>query len=251
MLLRLGIDAPSAQRLLRRAFVIAAWEKARNKPGRTTQSRIASMAGISRLEVRSILSQKKSRATLASSRQTTRIDTVVGGWRTDPLFLNTRGQPRALGLRGDRGTFEHLARKYGRDVTPKALQDEFVQRGLARVAERKIFLLNSARRKRREAISAESDLKSILSQLEGINFNSGRRAYVVRRAAVATPDFRAVQMLKGIAIRRIEVVLNSLAEMSSDRQPTRAKKSGLARRLLITAMIASESEEEKNEPKIR
>jgi hypothetical protein len=148
-------------------------------------------------------------------------------------------------LRGDKGTFEHLARKYGRDVTPKALQDEFVQRGLARVVDRKILLLKPGRRKRREAISAESDLKSIVSQLEGINFNSGRRAYVVRRATVATPDFRAVQMLKGIAIRRIEAVLNSLAEMSSDRLSITAKKGRLARRLLITATIATESEEEK------
>ena len=245
MLLRLGIDAPNAQRLLRRAFVIAARDKARTTSERTTQSRIASIAGISRLEVRSILSRGETRASLSISPQATRIETVVGGWRTDPQFLNARGQPRILGLRGDKGTFEHLAKKYGRDVTPKALQDEFVRRGIARIADRKILLLNPGRRKRREAVSAESDLKSLVSHLEGINFNSGRRAYVVRRATVAAPDMRAVRMLKGIALRRIEVVLNSLAEMSSDRQPLSAKKSRLARRLLITTMIASESEEEK------
>ena len=245
ILLRLGIDAPSAQRLLRRAFVIAARDKARNAPERTTQSRIASIAGISRLEVRSILSRVETRASSNLSLQATRIDTVIAGWRTDLLFLNARGQPRTLRLRGDRGTFEHLARKYGRDVTPKALQDEFVRRGLARIADRGIVLLNPGTRKRREAISAESDIKSLVSHLEGINFNSGRRAYVVRRAAVAAPDLRAVNMLKGIAIRRIEVVLNSLAEMSLDHQPLRPKTSRFARRLLITAMIASESEEEK------
>jgi len=244
MLLRLGIDAPNAQRLLRRAFVIAAWDRARNLPERTTQSRIASIAGISRLEVRSILSRGESLASLAFSRQTTRIEKAIGGWRTDPLFLNARGQPKALGLRGKRGTFEHLAKKYGTDVTPKALQDEFLQRGIARKGKRKIFLLNSDRESRPDAVSARADLKSIMSQLEGINFNSGRRAYVVRRATVATLDLRAVQMLKRIAVRRIDAVLNSLTEMSSDRHPPSPKKRRLARRLLITAMIASESEEE-------
>lgn len=244
ILLRLGIDAPNAQRLLRQAFVVAARDKARNMSERTTQSRIASIAGISRLEVRSILSRGENGDRAVLVRQSTRIDKVVEGWRTDPTFLKAQGQPRSLALRGDRGTFEHLAKKYGRDVTPKALQDELVQRGLARVTNKKISLLRSVRRKDPGVISAESDLKSIVAQLSGINFNSGRRAYVVHRATVATPDFRTVKMLKGIAIRRIEAVLNSMAEMSSEHQPLSAKKHRRVRRLLISATIASESEEE-------
>ena len=245
ILLRLGVDAPNAQRLLRQAFVIAARDKARNMSERTTQSRIASIAGISRLEVRSLLSRGEARVSAAFAHQSTRIEKVVGGWRTDPIFTKGRGQPRSLVLRGAQGTFEHLAKKYGRDVTPKALQDELVQRGLARVAHQKISLLSPGGRKRPDTISAESDLKSIVAHLGGINFNSGTRAYVIRRATVATPDRRTVQMLKGIAVRRIEAVLNSMAEMSSKRQPLNAKKDRRVRRLIITAMVASESEEEK------
>ena len=161
-----------------------------------------------------------------------------------PIFTKARGQPRSLALRGNNGTFEHLAKKYGRDVTPKALQNELVQRGLALVSNQKISLLRSVGRRDSGAISAESDLKSIVAQLSGINFNSGRRTYVVNHATVATPDQRTMQMLKGVAVRRIEAVLNSMAEMSSEHPALSAKKPRRVRRLLITAMIASESEEE-------
>lgn len=243
LLLRLGIDAPSAQRLLRTAFVLAAAEKARRMPDRTTQTRIASIAGISRLEVRSILSRSESLSGVSFVRSSTRIEKVTTGWRTDPLFLGVRGRARPLLLRGSRGSFEHLAKKYGRDVTSKSLRDELVQRGLARVKDKKIHLARTGGRRVSEAAFAESDLKSILSQLAGINFGSGRRAYAIRHATVASYDLKTVQMLKGIAIRRIDTVLNSMAEMSSELQPLSAKKARRARRLLITAMIATESEE--------
>jgi len=243
LLLRLGIDAPSAQRLLRTAFVLAATDKARRMPVRTTQSRIASMAGISRLEVRSILSRSKIHSGVSFVRTSTRIEKVTTGWRTDPLFLDSRGRARSLVLRGSKGSFEHLAKKYGRDVTSKSLRDELVQRGIARLTGQRIHLTGSDRRRGSEAAFAESDLKSILLQLGGIDFGSGSRAYAIRHATVASYDLKTVQMLKGIATRRIDSVLNSMAEMSSELQPLSAKKTRRARRLLITAMIATESEE--------
>lgn len=243
MLLRLGIDAPSAERLLRTAFVFAAADKARKMPNRTTQTRIASMAGISRLEVRTILSRGKSPSSANFLRTSSRLDKVIAGWRTNPLFLDVRGRARPLELRGSRGSFDQLAKKYGRDVTSKSLRDELVQRGLARVKDQRIYLVHAASQKTSETAFAESDLKSILSQLGGINFGSGKRSYAIRHATVASYDLRTVQMLKGIALRRIDTVLNSMAEMSSEHQPLSAKKARRARRLLITAMIATETEE--------
>ena len=240
VLLRLGIDAPNAQRLLRKSFVLAVREQTRSAGARATQSQIASIAGMSRLEVRTILSEK---ARYKSSRQSTRADQIISAWRTNPLFHDARGRPRHLDLKGSRGSFEQLVKKYGRDVTSKTLRDELVSRGLASLSGQKISLSTSSDRRKAEIASAEADLRFILSLIEDIALQSGRRTYSTKRIAVTAQDRKAVQMLRGIAMKRIDTVMSSLSAMSTPqlRQPSRTVRR--TRRLVITATVSSETED--------
>lgn len=237
--LRLGIDVPIAQRVLRKSFVLAVREQARSSGARPTQSQIASVAGMSRLEVRTILADK---ARFSRARQSTRVDQIITAWRTNPLFQDARGRPRHLDLKGTRSSFEHLVRKYGRDVTSKTLRDELVSRGLASLTGRKISLNVANDRLRAEIASAETDLRFILSLVEDIALQSGRRTYNTKRIAVTAQDRKAVQMLRGIAMRRIETVMSSLSAMSTP-QTRKSSSSRRARRLTITATVSSETEE--------
>lgn len=240
ILLRAGFDVPSAERLLRKAFVMASKETARALGSRATQSRIASIAGMSRLEVRTILADRGRRL---PERQSTRIDQVVAAWRSDSRFTDGRGRPKNLELKGPHGSFEHLVKKYGRDVTSKTLRDELLFRGIAVLSKRKICLVGESYRLRSDSVAVESDLRFLVSQLEEIDFRRGRRSYVNKSISVEAPDKKAIQMLKRVSVGRIATVLHSLSEVSA-RVPTRALKSrNLARRLIVKATVASETED--------
>jgi len=237
ILLRLGLDSPSAEWLLRRAFVSAALQKTGSSGKRPTQSELASIAGLSRLEVRTLLRDRHRK-----THPTSRIDQVVLGWENDPMFLDSRGKPSALELRGPGKTFDRLAKKYGRDVTTRTLRVELIRRKIAELKGKKLTLVQKGRHFSNDRIAAHTDLKFLVSQLGSIDFQLGRRAYLTRQSSVLVEDKKGVEMVKRIAVERLETVLSSLTEMSVDaRKFERSGRRG--RRLMITTIVATEAED--------
>jgi hypothetical protein len=236
--MRLGLDSPQSEKLLRTAFIHAALERTRFDDKRPTQSQIASLTGLSRLEVRTILGGKQKPGTP----QISRIDQVLVGWKTDPQFLDARGKPKPLDMRGPGTSFESLAKKYGRDVTPRTLREDLTKRGIAMARKRKLVLIQDRSKNSGDAIAAHADLKFLASHLNAIDFQLGRRSYVMRQGAIAAEDKRALEMLKRIAVTRLETVFSSLSAMSTDSRRARKAKRGKSRRLLITAVVAAEAE---------
>jgi len=171
ILLRLGLDSPRAERLLRRSFVAAALQKIQTGDQRPTQSKLASLAGLSRLEVRQIHRDQHHK-----SKRSTRIDQVLTGWKSDPMFLNTSGKPRPLDLYGAGKTFERLVKKYGRDVTVRTLRDEMIRRKLVVLKKNKLTLVQVGEKFSQDRKAAQSDLKFLTSQLTSTDFQLGRRA---------------------------------------------------------------------------
>ena len=97
---------------------------------RLNHSRIAAATGLTRKEVRTLSGLVKSGAVTAgrevAKQRTTR---VLHGWRTDPEFLDRRGNPVQLLIRGPGLTFHGLVRRYGGDVTPISVLNELVRSG--------------------------------------------------------------------------------------------------------------------------
>jgi hypothetical protein len=242
ILLRLGLDSPQSERLLRKAFVQAALNRVQLEPQRMTQARIASLTGLSRLEVRTILSGQPA---LVES-QTTRIDHLIHGWRTDPQFLDASGKPKQLVLRGPKSTFDGLAKKYGRDVTSRSLQEHLMRRGLVKIRNQKLVLLQKGGTPSDDARAAQNDLKFLSEHLAHIDFQFGRRAYVLRQGAISAGDRRTIEMLKRIAVTRLDTVFSSLAEMSVDSEYTKIRKKRNSRRLMVSAIVATEAEDKKS-----
>lgn len=237
--LRLGVDSPKAEGLLRRAFVFAAVQKLRTGEQRPTQSKFASLAGLSRLEVRTILGNRNSQ----KLRRWTRIDQIITGWKSDPLFLDSRGKPKPLNPRGSKKSFERLVKKYGRDVTARTLRDELIRRGIVVQRHKRLVLLTQTGTISPDLLAAQSDLKFLVSHLSGIDFRSGRRAYVTRQSALVSADKKGGEMLKRIALNRLETVLSSLADMSVDARSLKPSERHRARRLRVTAIVATEAED--------
>jgi hypothetical protein len=225
--------------MLRKAFVEAAVERVKATGLRPTQSNIASIAGITRLEVRSILRGDSPQAI----RQSTRLEQILAGWQTDSLFLDKQGRPRSLRIRDGKGSFEQLARKYGRDVTPKTLLDQLVRLKLVDFQGEVVSLLKTEATQGVDVAAAKADLKFLTSQLASLSSHKSRRSYVVRQSVIAARDLKSAGVAKRIAIERLETVLNSMNEISADRTPVSESKNRRLHRILVSAVVATESED--------
>jgi hypothetical protein len=241
ILLRAGLDAPRAEALLRRAFIAAA----RRMPvasHRMTQSQVASIAGVSRLEVRRTLTAMRSQPDAPLVRQNSRVSQLVEAWRTDKRFTTKDGEPRPLKVRGTNSSFGRLVQLYGRDVTKRTLRDQLLRLGLAKEVAGELWLIKAADLLRNNTADT-ADLRFIASQLKAIDFAIGRRVYTTRQISVTALNKKSVLAFRQIASGRLETVLNSLESMSSQADQTAARIKTSRHRLLVTATVATESDE--------
>jgi hypothetical protein len=241
ILIRAGFDLPRAERLLRQAFIVAAAKAARTTNQKVTQSQIASIAGVSRLEVRRNLSKAKSSSAELESRQRSRIERVIVGWRNDPRFGTKNGKPRALSFLGARSEFEALARKYGRDVTAKTLRVRLLSLGLVAVKAGKLRLQREAQ-KPGNFSAASADIRFIASQLANIDFEQGRRAYLTRRVSISARDKKTVLALRRIATTRLETFLSSLGSSSAGSRLKKDVDRNASHRLIVSSTVTIQTE---------
>jgi hypothetical protein len=225
--------------MLRHAFILAAQESALASGVRATQSQTASLAGLSRLEVRTALARTGPGRREASLNRRSRIDRIVDAWRSDPQFLDRHRRPKQLSMSGLRSGFHQLVKKYGRDVTPTALRNQLVLRGYAVERNGKLHLTGGSDRRKQQFSTA--DLRFLTSQLSDFNFQTGRRAYTTRRVAITSSEPKSVRVMRRIALERINAVLNSISELRIQESARRKSRSGKDTvRLMVTATVATE-----------
>lgn len=126
-LLGCGITVSEFRVAAQSAFVHAALSTARLQNSRVNQSAVAAVTGLSRTQVRALL-----RNPPASPPINARINAVISGWRTDPEFTDRDGKPLPLSVNNGRNTFLELVKKYGRDVSHRAILSEMRRLGFVR-----------------------------------------------------------------------------------------------------------------------
>lgn len=139
--LAVGVSSAEFARVARQAFVQAATERCRFRNGKVNHSLVAAMTGLSRVEVRRILtgtSTDDEVSVLDDSQSVA--DKIVAGWRTDPLFGDKQGRPRVLTSRGGKRSFSSLSRKYCERASPTAALQELQRRGLVKMAGDRVHL---------------------------------------------------------------------------------------------------------------
>ena len=137
-LISAGISLPQLQASLQIAFVRAASEGAKLRNARLNQSALAAMTGLNRGQIRSIL-----KATPSDSRAPDRLRSLVRGWTTDEEYLDSTGRPLVLPMRGKRTSFESLVKKYGGDITPRALAKELQRQNFVTSTSHRVRLKNA------------------------------------------------------------------------------------------------------------
>ena len=126
-LLSSGIAESEFRSAAQSAFVTAAIRSARLQNSRVNQSAIAAVTGLSRPQVRALLRNPLEPLGVVKGR----INRILSGWRSDPDFTDRDGTPRKLST-GPGGGFAALSRKYGRDVSYRALLSEIQRMGYAK-----------------------------------------------------------------------------------------------------------------------
>jgi len=170
VLLARGMTPKSFGELSRSAFAQAAADQSKLKNGRVNHSRVAAQTGLTRADVKRLLSRGRHGVPFAA-RQTP-MERVIGGWRSDRRFTNGAGNPRTLRISGSKPSFILLARKYARDVPHRAVLDELLRIRAVDVQGESVQLRKSSQLRRRHDFGFLAAIVPAL--IEGIRFASER-----------------------------------------------------------------------------
>ena len=192
-LLRLGLDSPRAEALIRDAFVIESAKIAHLIGSRNTQSQIALIAGVNRLDVRKVLAREHRKHPRPNFSRRSRIERILLAWRQDPEFVNEQGRPKPLTFTGANNQFEKLVRKYGRDVTVRTLRDDLIKNKIAVTKGTRLVLIKRGRAIDASSDAALEDLNFLQSQIAPFDFRQGRRAFLTRNLSSNDERFEASQ----------------------------------------------------------
>ena len=116
-----GMTAKSFEQFARCAFVQAATKGSSFANGRINYSRVAARTGLTRAEVKRVLSAGSAFWPRARSGP---LERVVLGWRKDRQFIDQYRRPKRLVVMGDRHSFASLAKRYAKEVPHRALLEE-------------------------------------------------------------------------------------------------------------------------------
>lgn len=144
LLVRSGVTFPVVTELLRELYVNVAEYDFPLEGKDQTDSRVSLLTGIHRKEVRRLRGAGAPvNAVPAALSQTSRI---LARWLAAPAYLDEAGRPLPLRRTGE-GTepsFEALVASVTRDVRPRAVLDEWVDRGIVAIDEADRIVLQEA-----------------------------------------------------------------------------------------------------------
>jgi len=126
LFLHFGVSYREFCELSKVAFVVVASDDFGVHGRPTNASRIAAMTGLTRKDVGQIRLKIESGDASQTNRQSP-INEVLSAWFSTDEFLDARGQPRRLPLKGESASFESLVRQFAGDIPEGALRKELLR----------------------------------------------------------------------------------------------------------------------------
>lgn len=128
LLMRYEVSHSEFTELSRKSYVDVAFEHFSLPDRKPTNSRVSVITGLSRKEVVRLkdLEIDQPPQTKGPINRATR---VIGGWLSNDRFLDDKGEPRVLPLRGEPDSFDDLVAEYSGGITSRAVLDELVRVG--------------------------------------------------------------------------------------------------------------------------
>lgn len=143
--IKCGVTFPMLVDLLRQLYVNVAEHEFALPDKEQTDSRVSLLTGVHRKEVSRLRGAGAPMRIVPDSVSTT--SAIVARWLADPAFADAEGRPLALPRAGETGeaSFASLVEAVTRDLRPRAILDDWLDRKLVEVDEQdRIVLLESA-----------------------------------------------------------------------------------------------------------
>jgi hypothetical protein len=131
ILLRHGIPCDVLAAVARQVYVRVATEEFVLPGKKQTTSRVSILTGLTRKEVRRIMTTADVEDQEATDRYN-RAARVITGWVRDTKFHDQAGEPLALPVEGEHASFSALVRCYSGDIPVRAMLDELLRVGAVR-----------------------------------------------------------------------------------------------------------------------
>jgi hypothetical protein len=215
ILLRNNVDLWTLVEYAKQIYVDVA-SKEFGLPGRKpTISRVSLLTGLTRKEV-SRLWEADASAGVDSARYS-RAAQVITAWLRTRAFRDARGEPRDLAFDGARGSFSELVRRFGADVTPRALLDELMRAGaVERTHDGRVRLLARGYVPRTD--DAEklgilgADVAELIATVDHNITSPPEQAFFQRKVAYDNLVAACLPELRDRAARRGQTLLEALDE---------------------------------------
>ena len=131
ILLRHGIPCDVLSAVARQVYVHVAAEEFILPGKKQTTSRVSILTGLTRKEVRRIMTTPDVEDQEATDRYN-RAARVITGWVRDKEFQDKAGAPLTLPVEGKKASFGELIRRYSGDLLVRAMLDELLRVGAVR-----------------------------------------------------------------------------------------------------------------------
>lgn len=146
ILLRNGVPYGAFTDIAKKAYVDVAMKEFGVPGKKQTNSRVATITGLSRKEIQRLISlQHADNEEADRVARYNRAARVVYGWVHDASYADEDGESAVLAFEGEEPSFASLVKAYSGDVPPRAILDELIQVGVAqRLENSRIKLLERA-----------------------------------------------------------------------------------------------------------
>jgi hypothetical protein len=128
ILIRYGIPFGEFREIAKQTYVEVAEEDFKIPNRKQTVSRISMLTGIQRKEVARLITEHNDVEETIDAGYNRGVR-VISGWHRDSEFLDEQGEPLALPLDGEQGSFSALVKRYSGDLPVRAVLDELERVG--------------------------------------------------------------------------------------------------------------------------
>lgn len=225
-------------RLAREAFVKAAADRSRLRNGRINHSKVAALTGLPRREISRILNWRV--ADLAPDRKTrTPAERVVQGWLTDRRFLSKKGGPKSLAVGGPDSSFALLVKKYGGDISPRAVLEELLRSRVVRSEGSRLELRSSKLPKARRDLGSLAHV--IPALVEGLRIVSRKPRIpldlLLHRLTLYADSEAELALIRQRCLSSIQSLLIGLKDSLEHQVTTPVRKRSSRHALSITVLL--------------
>jgi hypothetical protein len=230
ILIRFNVSHSEFSEVVRRVYVKVSTVDLTVDGVPPTVSRVAVVTGLSRKEVVRLTNEDLAEEKRPSNKPN-RALRVITAWLTSPEFLDKKGNPKELPMRGSRGSFLSLVRQYSGDIKGRAVLEELLRLKAVEQTDDKQFRLV---RQAFVPVEDEADkidvmgtcVKDMLSTIGHNIASSARDALLQQQVVYHNIPAEVVTQFRALSREKCEKVIGELNQWLSARKKETANTTG-------------------------